>query len=84
MSHHEPPPGPPEMAHMSFRRKDNSTAFFSHWLTFQPCAPLLPGIFSATRALARVEQTESLIHRFANFALRRGIDGFRLRQRPHR
>ena len=42
----EEPPGPPEIIDMSFRRKESSTAFFSHWLTCQP--PLPSG--SATRA----------------------------------
>src|SRR5712675_3529335 len=34
LSHHEALPGPPEIALMSLRRNDSSTAFFSHWLTF--------------------------------------------------
>src|SRR6266481_6008649 len=34
LSHHDAFPGPPEIALMSLRRNDSSTAFFSHWLTF--------------------------------------------------
>src|SRR3981189_2863084 len=46
LSHHEALPGPPEIALMSLRRNDSSTAFFSHWLTFH--LPLASR--SATRA----------------------------------
>ena len=51
LSHQEAPPGPPEIAHMSLRRKDSSTAFLSHWLTVQDSGPCPPARFSATRAL---------------------------------
>src|SRR4051812_10246098 len=34
LSHHDALSGPPEIALMSLRRKDSSTAFLSHWLTF--------------------------------------------------
>src|SRR5713226_4792477 len=46
LSHHDAFPGPPEIALMSLRRNDSSTAFFSHWLTFH--LPLASRI--ATRA----------------------------------
>src|ERR1051325_6222604 len=46
LSHHDALPGPPEIALMSLRRNDSSTAFFSHWLTFH----LPPSSRSATRA----------------------------------
>src|SRR5690606_18938093 len=45
LSHHVARPGPPLIVFMSVRRNDNSTAFFSHWLTCQ--LPSAPG--SATR-----------------------------------
>src|ERR1700694_3391142 len=46
LSHHDALPGPPEIALMSLRRNDSSTAFFSHWLTFH--LPLVSR--TATRA----------------------------------
>lgn len=70
LSHHDEPPGPPGIAVMSLSRNDSSTAFFSHWLTFQvPSAAL----GDAGRAL--VEQIERVVDAFADFALGRGIDG---------
>ena len=39
------------MSRLSLRRKDSSTAFFNHWLTFHEFGPVAPAIFSATRAL---------------------------------
>ena len=47
LSHHMAQPGPPSIRPMSLSRKDNSTAFFNHWLiAHEPSA-----CFSATRAL---------------------------------
>src|SRR5208283_4800078 len=51
LSHQVASPGPPPMIELSLRRNDKSTAFFSHWLTFQEFGPAAPAIFSATRAL---------------------------------
>ena len=51
LSHQAAPPGPPAISALSLRRKESSTAFFSHWLTFQELGPVAPAIFSATRAL---------------------------------
>ena len=44
LSHQTAPPGAPSISFMSLRRKDSSTAFFSHSCTFH-----WPPIFSATR-----------------------------------
>jgi hypothetical protein len=50
------------MTSMSFRRKDSSTAFFSHWLTVQ-----LPSIAAFGHAhLAFVEQVERRLHGIAS------------------
>ena len=47
LSHQVEPSGPPLIGPLALRRKESSTAFFSHWFTIQlPSAP-----FSATRAL---------------------------------
>ena len=44
LSHHFDLPGPPPITSISFNRKDNSTAFFSHWwVTHSPVS------FDATR-----------------------------------
>ena len=77
LSHHVAPPGAPEMATMSLRRNDSSTAFFSHWLTVQPSAP-----FSATRTSPLSKQVERLLDRVADDAGRAG--GNALALLPHR
>ena len=41
LSHQVAPPGPPPMIMNSFRRKESSTAFFSHWLTDPALGALL-------------------------------------------
>ncbi len=46
LSHQDEPPGPPAMVVMSLRRKDRSTAFFSHW-----CTTHSPVSFEATRSV---------------------------------
>src|ERR1700688_2808732 len=45
LSHHEAPPGAPSIIPMSLRRKESSTAFFSHW-----CTRHSPSCFCATRS----------------------------------
>ena len=70
LSHHDALPGPPEIAPMSLRRNDSSTAFFSHWLTLH--LPL--GLALGDARLALVEEIERVIDRLAHLALGRGRD----------
>src|SRR5450755_3059705 len=57
LSHHEAWPGPPEIALMSLRRNDSSTAFFSHWLTFH--LPLASRSATRTSPLSSSSSAES-------------------------
>ncbi len=57
------------ISHMSLRRNDSSTAFFSHWLTRQPPRP-----FSATRALPLSSRSRLGFDGIANLALCRRRD----------
>ena len=63
LSHQVAPPGAPEMAVVSFKRNDSSTAFLIHWLTVQPSGP-----FSATRTCAFIEKVERRLDGIANDA----------------
>jgi len=60
LSHHDAPPGAPEMVVTSFKRNERSTDFFSHWLTVHPSA-----VFSATRTspLSKRLRTVSTVSR---------------------
>ena len=62
LSHHTASSGAPEISFMSFRRKDSSTAFFSHSCTFHS-----PPTFSATRRapLSRASSAASTASRSA-------------------
>ena len=68
MSHQVAPPGPPAISRLSFSRNDSSTAFFSHWLTFQAAGPSTPSSFSATPRFAPVEQPKRRLHRLPHLA----------------
>src|SRR5262245_3515026 len=57
LSHHAAFPGPPGITLMSLRRKDNSTAFLSHWLTCH-CPS---GFRSATRALPESRSSRAAV-----------------------
>ena len=74
LSHQVAPPGPPSMTALSLRRNDSSTAFFSHWLTFQEPGPSAPSIFSATRASPLSSSVERPVDRVAHVAARLGVD----------
>ena len=60
LSHQAACPGPPGMTLMSERRKESSTAFFSHWFTTQP-----PSRFSATRSLPELSSSSAALDRLA-------------------
>ena len=62
LSHQTDLPGPPLITLMSLRRKDSSTAFFSHWFTFQLAVDLPFG----DAHLAAVEQIERFLDRLAD------------------
>src|SRR5450755_797937 len=61
LSHHDAMPGPPDIALMSLRRNDSSTAFFSHWLTFH--LPLASRIATRASPLSRRSSAESTASR---------------------
>ena len=57
---------------LSFRRNDNSTAFFSHWLTFQESGPSRRDFLGDPR-LAAVEQAQRPLDRVAHVAVVCGL-----------